>query len=168
MAFKHLSSERWSIGESLSYFVSKDTKASERSKMIGKINYWQALKWQDRFGEVRLEVEAEDMSAKERIYQLSKHALLDEEKQFARLLKQMLKAEELPLDDVQTWPLFRKMRSTEAAKEVLSAYAPLPSPSAGASVDHSEIKQSGDGVQTKTSDKEKPQKLKRIVRRKSH
>ena len=44
--------------------------------MKGKINYWQALKWQGRFQEVRLEVEAEDMTAKERIYQLAKHASL--------------------------------------------------------------------------------------------
>jgi len=93
---------------------------------------------------VRSEVKAEDMTAKERIYQLAKHALLDEEALFARLLNQMLKANELPLDDAQTWPAVPKIAVNKGRRRDSVGVCAAATPAPIAAVQHSQAEPSGD------------------------
>ena len=113
LAFDHLVAERWIIAEGVSCFMMKDKGISERMQIIGQINYWQSLKWQDRFGEIQEEVEKADFSAKDEVFRLGRLALLDAEEDFFEMLPNVLDAEKISVDDLQTWPLFRKMRDTE-------------------------------------------------------
>lgn len=120
ISFKHLCAERWHVAETLSYFTAHDSKLSERSKMVGKVNFWQCMKWQGRFDEVRSDVASEDVSAKEDIYRLAKHALLDEEDAFAALLERMLDEKKIPTADARSWPLFRVMCASARVQSIIT------------------------------------------------
>lgn len=113
LAFNHLLDERWKVAESLSLFLVKDMHMAESRRLSGQINYWQSLKWQGRFEEVRSEVEKSDFSAKEPIFKLALYALLDDKERFFRLLPSVLKNEGLSYHALDTWPIFRGMRLSE-------------------------------------------------------
>ena len=114
LAYKHLLSERWDIAESFSLFVKSDKQTPEITRLTGLINYWQSVKWQGRFEEVRKDVEREDLSAKQEIFRLSRFALLDDEDHFFQLLPQVLKNGGITVEDLHIWPLFRNMREANA------------------------------------------------------
>ena len=114
LAYQHLLSERWDIAESFSLFVKSDKQTSEIGRLTGLINYWQSVKWQGRFEEVQKDVEQEDLSAKQKIFRLSRFALLDDEGLFFNLLPQVLKNGGITVEDLRIWPLFRNMRKTNA------------------------------------------------------
>lgn len=72
LSYTHLCEERWEVAENLSYFLAGDKKQPEVACLTAHINYWQALKWQGRFEEIRSEVESADFSAKEEKFALAK------------------------------------------------------------------------------------------------
>lgn len=117
ITFEHLLAQRWQVAEGLAYFLTQDRRLPERDQLVGQINYWQCLKWQDRFEEVREEVERADFSAKEEQYRLAQLALLDDETAFFELLPSVLEAGKIKLSDLKGWPLFRGMRDTETYKD---------------------------------------------------
>jgi hypothetical protein len=61
LAFESLKAARWKLSEGISFFVMNDKQLSERDQLVGRINYWQALKWQGRFDEIRSHVEQADL-----------------------------------------------------------------------------------------------------------
>lgn len=82
IAFSHLLNERWTVAEGLSSFMKDDAKTPEKSKLNGRINYWQSVKWQGRFDEIRGEVEQADFTAIDELFQLARYALLDNYDEF--------------------------------------------------------------------------------------
>lgn len=123
ISFNHLCEERWNIAEGLNYFLVNDKKLPEKKRLIGQINYWQSLKWADRFEEIRRDIEDSDFSAKDEIFTLAKYALLDDEAQFLNLLPSILKAEKITENDLREWPLFRSMRNKDFFRENYSLEA---------------------------------------------
>lgn len=113
ISFEHLKEARWSVAEGLSHFLMNDKQLSERSQIIGQLNYWQCKKWQQQFESVQTEVEAADFSAKDELYQLARYALLDDAKGFFKLLPSLSANKKLSLAALRTWPIFRGMRSHE-------------------------------------------------------
>lgn len=113
LAFNHISEERWKIGEGLSLFLIQDKLMPESRRLRGQVNYWQSLKWQDRFEEIRSEVENADFSAKEPIFRLVLFALLDKEEEFFSLVPTVIKNEDLSYQELDTWPIFRSIRKSE-------------------------------------------------------
>ncbi|MBD2446645.1 hypothetical protein H6G76_05590 [Nostoc sp. FACHB-152] len=104
ITYKNLYNERWKIVESLSFFLLNDKQLPEMARLVAQINYWQSLKWQERFEEVRKEVEKIDFSAKDERFSLAKAALLDDEKLFFNLLPMLLKTEKITKKDLDEWP----------------------------------------------------------------
>jgi hypothetical protein len=125
--FDHLLAERWEIAEGRSLFVKNDKQALERSQLIGQVNYWQTFKWSNRSEEVRPEIEKADFSAKEPLFQLALAALRDDLDKLFEILPEVLDSKKLSLDELDRWPIFRAIRSTErfelfmAQRTVLSA-----------------------------------------------
>lgn len=74
------------------------------------MNYWQALKWQNKFDEVRKEVQDVDLSAKGGVYQLARLALLDDFAGFFKMLPSVLKSGQLKKQHLLEWPIFREVR----------------------------------------------------------
>ncbi|MGA9996017.1 MAG: hypothetical protein WBP93_11420, partial [Pyrinomonadaceae bacterium] len=114
IAYKHLLNERWGIAEGLSYFVTADRQTSEKSQMLGQLNYWQSVKWQGQFENIRKNIEQADFSAKDPLYQLAQLALLNRNEEFFSLLPEVLRSQKLTTEDLQQWPLFREMRKEAA------------------------------------------------------
>lgn len=110
IAFERLSSESWTVAEGLSFFLMNDKGLPERIRTIGQLNYWQSLKWQDRFAEIVDQVRGADYSAKDELFQLAQYALLDDDKRFFEMLPGILKSEKLSTTDLKQWPIFRRMR----------------------------------------------------------
>jgi hypothetical protein len=123
IVIERINSERWLVAEGASEFVMRDKKLSERSQLIGKINYWQVLKWQKRFDEVRKNVEETDFSAKGAIYQLARLVLLDRTDEAFTLLPKVVKNEELSVEQLREWPLFREFRKDERVEKFIATGA---------------------------------------------
>lgn len=127
IAFERLRQERWKVAEGLSCFLMKDKKLSERNQLIGALNYWQSIKWQNRFEEVRSQVRDSDFSAKDELYQAARYALLDDDKSFFSLLPAVFDGGKLDLDRLGTWPIFREMRKSQLYQDFLQSRGDDPS-----------------------------------------
>jgi hypothetical protein len=88
-----------------------DKKLPEKYLLIAEMNYWQSLKWQGRFDEIKDHVEGADLSAKDEMFQLARFALLDKITEFYDLLPKVLESGKLTQADLKTWPIFREMRN---------------------------------------------------------
>ena len=110
IAYSNLLQSRWSIAEGLSFFMMKDKKMKEPMRLIGTLNYWQSVKRQGRWEEVKGDAEAEDFSAKGIRYQLGHLALLEKKKEFFALVPVALAGKVISLDDLQEFPIFEDMR----------------------------------------------------------
>jgi len=119
LVLSHLKAERYAIAEGLSRFVGEDKKLSERSQLIGRINYWQSRKWSGRYDEVRREVDELDLSAKTIEFRLAVLALQDKSDEFMALLPKALEGGQLSREDIATWPLFREMRRVPSCQQYL-------------------------------------------------
>ena len=117
ITYRHLIAERWDVAKCLAYFSKNDAQLAEVSRLTARFNYWQCQKWLGKFCEVEAAVKAEDLSAKEPRFRLGKLALLDNEDDFVRLAKELIEKQDLTMDDLRTWPIFREMRKTEAYKK---------------------------------------------------
>jgi hypothetical protein len=117
IAFDRLKQERWTVSEGLSFFTLNDKKMSERSLLVAQLNYWQSIKWRGRFELVQKEVEAADFSAKDDLFQLARHALLDDSVTFFRLVPSAIKNGKLTKEMLATWPMFREMRKDDRFKK---------------------------------------------------
>ena len=123
LAFDHIQAERYGLGEGLSRFTMKDARLSEECRLKASLNFWQAVKWQDRFESVRQEIEKADFSAKAPLFRLARFALLEEGNEFFELLPEVLKSGTLKPVDVDIWPIFKNMR-TDPRYIVVKNYLP--------------------------------------------
>ncbi|HLM79806.1 MAG TPA: hypothetical protein VK302_04150 [Terriglobales bacterium] len=110
VAFERLKAERWFVSEGLSFFTLNDKKMSEQDRLIAQLNYWQSVKWQGAFDTVREEVEGSDFSAKDDLYQLARHALLDDTSAFFKSVPILIRNQKLTYKMLTTWPIFKEMR----------------------------------------------------------
>jgi hypothetical protein len=113
VVIERLNSERWLVAEGASQFTKRDKQLSERSQLIGLINYWQTLKWQENFDMVRKDVEKADFSAKSGLFQLARFVLLDNFDKAYELLPTLVDTKALTVEQLQEWPLFREFRKDE-------------------------------------------------------
>ena len=110
LAFEHMKAKRWAVSEGLSYFLLNDKKLPDRDIMLGKMNYWLSVKRQGRWDEVKLQAEGEDMSARDRLFQLAWMSLCEKKDDFFRLLPSALKAQDVDAESLQSFPIFDEMR----------------------------------------------------------
>jgi len=128
IAYDRLVSEAYAVAESLSRFAMNDKRLPERIRLSSSFNYWQSLKWQGRFEEVRPEVENLDMSAKDQVFAVARYALLDDEEAFFDALPDVLDRG-LSEEDLREWPLFKAMRKSARFQEFTQGDA-VPPPAA--------------------------------------
>ncbi|MFN7113413.1 MAG: hypothetical protein ACK4PK_03545 [Alphaproteobacteria bacterium] len=109
----YISSKRYFVAEHIALFASKALASKNQNKLIFKINYWQAVKWQGRLSEVHDDIVNVDISGMVKSFALAKYALLDENDAFFKLLPEVLKKKEISLDNLMEWPLFNSIRQDE-------------------------------------------------------
>lgn len=102
------------VSEGLSRFLENDKGLPEKDRLIAKINYWQSVKWQGKFNEIQEDIINTDFSAKEELFLLAKYALLDKYSDFFKLLPRLVESEKISKEDLQEWPLFKKIREQKS------------------------------------------------------
>lgn len=129
--FEHMIHDRWPLAEGLSYFLSRDSAMPERDRLIGQVNYWQALKWQGRGRELEELLEGVDFDAKEPVFRFCLMALRDQLDELMTSLPTAVARGDLHLDWLEEWPIFRELREHEGCIDVLAAQREEPSESNG-------------------------------------
>jgi len=108
--FNHMTSERWPVSEGLSFFLSKDAALPERDRLIGQVNYWQSLKWQNRTSELGECLKGADFDAKEPVFRYCLMALRDDLDGLVAALPSAVARGDLQVDWLEEWPIFRNLR----------------------------------------------------------
>jgi hypothetical protein len=110
IAYNHLKASRWPIAEGLSYFMMMDKEMKEPYRLVGTLNYWQAVQRQDNWDKVKTDANAADFSAKGHRYQLGHLALLGKKQEFFAIVPIALKGKEITLEELREFPIFEGMR----------------------------------------------------------
>lgn len=111
LIFDALVQERWLVACHLAEYVESQKNAPEAMLLIARVNRWQSYKWTGRFNEVLGEVRGWDVSAKDLMFQMAKHVLLDEADAARSKIERLLATSALSVDDLHRWPLFRGVRN---------------------------------------------------------
>lgn len=121
ITFRHLVDKRWHVAEALYGFIKDDLGLDDRTRKIALINYWQAIKWQGRYEEIRESLEREDFSASTKDFQLAVFALRNDIKGFFELLPSVIDVG-LSIAALKEWPLFREIRESQEYSDFIAAY----------------------------------------------
>jgi hypothetical protein len=100
---------RWEQAELLGK-LQEQLIAGEQDKASVKVNRWLATDVGRGPEAIRAEVEAWDLAELPRVYTLARHVLLREDDQAVALLGDLLTAGDLTQTQVDTWPLFDRLR----------------------------------------------------------
>lgn len=122
LTIKSLMLEKYRVAEGASRFTMDDKQLPERSQLIGKLNFWQTLKWVGKFEEVKTEIEEADFSAKEDLFQLARLTLLDLLEEVIPLIEGMLGTDKLPLKALEEWPIFKLARQDPRIIEIIEVH----------------------------------------------
>jgi hypothetical protein len=110
LTVKHVEAGRYQLAEALSDFSRCDAKEiPEAGFLSGQLNYWQCLKWQGRYDEIRREIESADFSAKDDIFCIARLVLLDDFAAALTLLRRALDSGKVD-QDALNWPIFKELR----------------------------------------------------------
>jgi hypothetical protein len=104
----------------------RDAHLPEAMSLNGQLNYWQSIKWQGRYDEVRSEVEKADFSAKHPRYELAYRALREDKDGFFTMLPTIIRQETLTFEDLDKWPIFQEMRKDPRFNATLGRSGPPP------------------------------------------
>lgn len=128
-----LGDQRFTLARTLSEALPTGHLSFDQS-LIVNVNRWLAYKLQDRFEEVRAEVEDFRTTSLSRRFSMARHALLDEHEEAYRIADAMLRdsSDDFPLSHYLTWPLLRGVRRWARANV---PHDSLP----GASVPHADV-----------------------------
>jgi hypothetical protein len=111
-SYEALQKSRWHVATEIATFVEKDKSANEVIILMARINSWIARKRVSDKSVILKEVTDFDVSAKDDLFKLAKHCLLEEHTVALTLAKKLEKSGQLTLGDITEWPLFEDMRAT--------------------------------------------------------
>lgn len=110
ITYEALQNKRWHVVSEIAGFMEKDKAADEALVLMARINGWIARKHTEGLDAIKAEVRAFDVSAKDDLFRLARHSLLEEDTRAIALCKRLEKAKSLSLRDLSEWPLFEKLR----------------------------------------------------------
>jgi len=122
IAQDELMEKRWEIAQGIGHFVMTDKQMKEREQLRGKINYWESLKRQGRYDDVREEIEGADFSAKGLLFQVMRYAIIDDSEKFFNLIDEALRSEALKFEKLENWTIFEEMRDNPKYESLREKY----------------------------------------------
>jgi len=117
IAYSNMLHKRWVITEGLSNFIKTDNDLPSVIKTVGQLNYWLCKKRNNKYQEIKSDLEKADFSDKSLRYQLAMLALKDDKENFFIMLPDTLKTKSLGLNELMDFPIFEEMRMTEEFKK---------------------------------------------------
>ncbi|MFA6460602.1 MAG: hypothetical protein WCV73_05180 [Patescibacteria group bacterium] len=118
VVYPRLKEKRNYVAKNVADFIMRDKDAEEITRDMAKINYWLAIKQDDKFSEIKNEIEKIDISSKPRLIQLGIFALKNDQDNFFDLLKTMLGTKEIDLETYYEFPIFEEMKQTQKSKKM--------------------------------------------------
>lgn len=132
LTFNHMKEGRYEVSEKISCFLEADKDISIHDKLMTTVNRWISIKQQGRFNEIEAEILSSDFSAFEDKYVMGRYVLLGKFSEAVEILKVMLKAKKISVDELRDWPLFNDIRDdpgfSSLIKESDSVEVPKKSP----------------------------------------
>lgn len=120
MAFENMIKGNYDLSESYSFFTMNDKSSKEIRRLYGTINYWLSIKMQNRFNEVRSEVEKADFSGKSRLISCAQNVLLDrEDKAKEDIINLLEHDDEFGIEQLKEWPLFKTLRDSGELDDII-------------------------------------------------
>lgn len=114
--------ERWLIAQEIYKFIKNYKKSDEIDRTTSEVNYWQCVKWSNRFDEIKIQVNEADYSAKSMRFQICLVALQEDYDKFFKLIRKCCPAEEengIGLSELMEWPVFKLVREKKEYREFL-------------------------------------------------
>lgn len=119
----YIENEKYKNAENLANFYCAEKGLKEHFTLVGQLNYWQSIKWQGRFNDIKQEVMQADYSAKEALFKAGYYAICDNKDLFFINLDEALKNKKLKIEDAKTWPIFKEMRKEKEFEELITKYS---------------------------------------------
>ena len=119
LAFNELCDENYIVCSKVFSELIHSKYCSSLNKEMSQINYWIAKIELDGLESVQDDLQKYDVSVLDKQYVLAKHTLLCDYDQATRLLERLLKTEELPIDAVKEWPLFKRYRDSDQYQQLI-------------------------------------------------
>ncbi len=122
--FDLLCEEEWPLAEKIGLYAKNCVKVKTASNLILRVNYCQALKWQNKNAELETELRQFDLSAMSPEFLLAIAALKSDAHSFYLHLRDAISVKRISKDDLMLWPLFRELRKEKNfRRRVGAAYA---------------------------------------------
>lgn len=100
----------WPVAEGLGRWALDRSDMSSSGMLIARINYWLAIKRQNRWSEIESAVKDFEQSALDPKFRLAIYALMKNEEEFFRLLPIAKSAGSISDEDLAEWPVLEEMR----------------------------------------------------------
>jgi len=108
-AYLQMLDNNWRPAKYMFRYLLSESGIQAESKLMSQINYWQCMKWNGEYEEIKTEMENADFSAYSGKFQLALAALKSDKDAFFSILDSIVPSE-IQVEDVLEWPLFREMR----------------------------------------------------------
>lgn len=109
LLLESLRAGRWEQAELLGKLQEQFIVGEEQGRV--RVNRWLATDLGHGPEAIRAEVEAWDVTALPRVYRLARHVLLREDEEALALLRDLLTTGDITQADIDTWPLFDRLRA---------------------------------------------------------
>lgn len=118
-----LSEGKWTVAERLGLFSKECEVYNKRNRLYLDINYCQALKWQNKKGELEKELKKFDVSGLSPMYILALSVLKSDKTNFYKNIKKAIITDKLTKTYFMEWPLFKEFRrDPDYKKKVNTAF----------------------------------------------
>lgn len=107
--YNFMREEKWQTSAEIYKLIIFEKRVDFKTKLTAKINYWQSIKWQGEYNQIKKEVDGEDFSAYSSEFQLCLLAIKDDVDNFFKLLPTVC-PNNISFDDFKTWPVFKEIR----------------------------------------------------------
>jgi hypothetical protein len=124
-AYDSLLEGKYELTTKLADFAKELKFSGERYKRLMAVNHAIALKELDRLQEMQSVIGALDWSACSIEFKISFHVLKDETDRVFELMPKAIASEELKRKDLEEWPLFKRLRTTERFQEFVERHFSL-------------------------------------------
>ena len=125
MGFERIKNEEYDLAREIFKLLKDNKKLEQQIKIYSMINYWQTYKWDNKYDEVKREIEEFDISAYEELIKLAVYALKDDYERIENILNHEFNEEkqndELAIQ-LEDFPVFKQLRKQQFYKDLKEKY----------------------------------------------
>ena len=125
MGFEKIKNEEYDLAREIFRLLKDNKTLDQQTKVYSMINYWQTYKWDNKYDEIKSEIEKFDISAYEELIKLAVYALKDDYEKIEEILNyefnEEKQNEELALE-LEDFPVFKQLRKQKFYNKLKEKY----------------------------------------------